>query len=91
MIAGHILMFKVKGKTKPVNMTDPTKALDLSVAAYAKLTHKDDIGKLHVKIEFLSKTDGEDKYKRQMERTDPKQNKIRVDAIKHLFKLDEKK
>ncbi|MEO5359371.1 MAG: septal ring lytic transglycosylase RlpA family protein [Nitrospirota bacterium] len=51
------------------NMPDPTKAVDLTVAAYAAITDKDEAGKLHVKVEFLPKSQGHAKYEQQMRKT----------------------
>lgn len=72
---------KVKGQDKPLNMLDPTKALDLSVAAYAKITHKDDAGKLQVKVEFLSKSAGQAQYEEQARTVDMGAIRKRVDKI----------
>ncbi|MEO5359750.1 MAG: septal ring lytic transglycosylase RlpA family protein [Nitrospirota bacterium] len=77
-----------KEKVKTKNMPDPTKAVDLTVAAYAAITDKDEAGKLHVKVEFLSKSQGQVKYEQQMKETDKNENKKRVDKISTIFKLD---
>ncbi|MBF0456411.1 MAG: hypothetical protein HQK99_00765 [Nitrospirae bacterium] len=73
----------INGKLEDVKqkMLDPTKALDLSVAAYAAITHKDGAGKLHVKIEFLSKSAGETQYNTQRRNTDQSALKKHVDEI----------
>ncbi|MBF0458538.1 MAG: hypothetical protein HQK99_11675 [Nitrospirae bacterium] len=72
---------KVKGQKKPLKMLDPTKALDLSVAAYSKITHDDGKGVLRVKIEFLSKSQGQTQYDQQMRETDQDALRKRVDKI----------
>ncbi|KWT92672.1 hypothetical protein [Candidatus Magnetominusculus xianensis] len=77
-----------KEKVKTKNMPDPTKAVDLTVAAYAAITDKDEAGKLHVKVEFLPKSQGQVKYEQQMKETDKNENKKRVDKIAAIFKLD---
>ncbi|MEO5361950.1 MAG: septal ring lytic transglycosylase RlpA family protein [Nitrospirota bacterium] len=75
---GPMTRIKVKGQDEKVKLLDPTKALDLSVAAYAKITHEDGAGKLNVKIEFLSKSAGKAQYEEQERTTD--MNKIRKDV-----------
>ncbi|MEO5361273.1 MAG: septal ring lytic transglycosylase RlpA family protein [Nitrospirota bacterium] len=70
-----------KEVVEKVTMKDPTKALDLSVAAYAAITHEDKVGKLRVKIEFLSKTDGQTQYEEQLRKTDKNENMKRAGSV----------
>jgi rare lipoprotein A len=75
-------------KKEHVNLPDPTKGIDLSVAAYAAITHKKEEGILDVKIKFLPPSEGLSRYEKQIKEAAKHKEKIKreVDEILRLHK-----